>query len=316
LRPVHRSRGRDVDRRGVAWWDDQVAERDPFGRLPGENPLEFLGQPSNGTEAAAAEAVAAEAVAAEETATAGRPAFAQPAVAKRPRAAQDVRTPAATSLDPAQVTRIARRVVRTVIVLAVLVVAVGALGLLASGGSDTSDRTPTIAVPVPNLKTPPAGAPSRAAPPPATRPAATPRGLNASSLLTRRKLAPALRRLGTSGLGRLRTLSIRPERVDAQLLTRGGRLRSVQVRADGTINDFGTSGPGFGHLDTIAFARVQPAAPARLVRSAAERLHRPPSQVDYVVLLQLGSSLSWSVFMRDGKHFLADASGRITRRIS
>jgi hypothetical protein len=86
----------------------------------------------------------------------------------------------------------------------------------------------------------------------------------------------------------------------------------VQLRSDGKLSDFGTSGPGFGHLDTIAFARVQPAAPARLVRGAAERLHRPASQVDYVVLLQLGTALTWSVFMRDGKHFLADAGGRIT----
>ncbi len=295
-----------------------MAERDPFGRLPNENPLAFLGATSNGTEAAAAEAAAAEAVAADAAASARQPTLANPPPVQRPRAADDLRAQTTGVLDPALATRIARRVVRAVVVLAVVVVAGGgALGLLLSSGPQTSESTPEVAVAVPEQATPEHALPGATRPPPpAARPVATPRGLNASSLLTRRKLAPALRRLGTSGLGRLYSLSIRPARLNAQLLTRGGRLRSVQLSPDGGLDDFGASGPGFGHLDTIAFARVRSGAPERLTRGAAERLHRPASQVDYVVLLRLGSQLSWSVFMRDGKHFIADAAGRITRRVS
>jgi hypothetical protein len=235
---------------------------------------------------------------------------------RRPRAADFVRARTTSTLEPAQVARVARRVVKTVVgVWVLLVILGGLLGLVFfSGGSDTGGP-PAVKVQESDRATPPASESSRATPPPAARQAATPRGLDASSLLTRRKLAPALRRLGTSGLGRLYSLAIRPARIDVQLLTRDGRLRTVQVGADGKLNDFGTSGPGFGHLETIAFARVQAGAPERLARGAAERLHRPAGQVDYVVLSRSGAELSWSVFMRDGEHFLADARGRITRRI-
>jgi hypothetical protein len=301
-----------------------MAERDPFGRLPDENPLEFLGQPSNGTETAAAEAEAA----AQARATAAHQPAPARAPERRPRVADFVRTQATSTSTSAQIARGAGRVVKAVVGVWVLMAAfVLLVGLVLIGGSSDSGGTSSGTVQTSGEATPPAREPSRAvSPPPAGRPSTpppppsahppAPSGLNATSLLTRGNLAPALRRLATSGLGRLRLLSIRPERIDAQLLTRGGRLRSVQLLPDGKLSDFGTGGPGFGYLDTTAFARVRPAAPARLVRGAAERLHRPTSAVDYVVLLKLGSALTWSVFMRDGKHFVADASGRITRRVS
>ena len=104
-------------------------------------------------------------------------------------------------------------------------------------------------------------------------------------MLTRRNFDRALKRLSTSGLGRMRTLTIRPDRIDAQLLTKGGSLRSVQIRYDEPdINAFGTSGAGFGHLETIPFAKIDAGAPARLARSAAGRARLPVSQVDYVTL--------------------------------
>jgi hypothetical protein len=300
-----------------------MAERDPFGRLPDENPLAFLGgRPGNGTEAAAAEAVAAEQATAAERAAFPEPAA--PAERATPADPQQLsmadlvrpRTRATTTtvVDPALVRRIARGVIGSAVLFAVLVVVLAVVGLFAAGSD--SDESPAVQVEQSEQAAPESPSSNTPPPPPASRPAATPRGLNASSLLTRRKLAPALRRLGTSGLGRLYSLSIRPARIDVQLLTRDGRLRSVQVRSDGRLDASGASGPGFGHLETTAFARVQAGAPERLARGAAERLHRPASQVDYVVLTRFGAELSWSVFMRDGKHFLADARGRITRRIS
>jgi len=143
-----------------------------------------------------------------------------------------------------------------------------------------------------------------------------PRGLSATSMLRQRNLGPALRSLRRAGLGQMRTLSIRPERLDAQLLTGGGRLRSVQRRYDGALQDFGAGSPGFNHLETIQFSKIDPAAPARLARSAAGRLKRPVSQVDYVVLTSFLGKPGWSVFMRNGKAFQGDARGRITRAIN
>ena len=150
---------------------------------------------------------------------------------------------------------------------------------------------------------------------PASRGGADPVGLGTGSLLQRRNLQRVLRRLRGSELGRLRTLRIAPERVDAQLLTKGGKLRSVQVRHDGKLQDFGANGGGFGSLPTVSFASVNSAAPSRLARSAAGRVKRPVSRVDYVVLLNSGGSSVWTVVMKGGGQFLSDARGRITRRI-
>jgi hypothetical protein len=201
-----------------------MAERDPFGRLPDENPLEFLGATSNGTQAAAAEAQAAE-----QATSSARPATSARPPVQPPRVADYVQ---GSALDPAQAVRIARRVVRLVVVAAVLFVVFGGVAAVFVGGETDSGDSPVVAVDSDDA-TPEGALPNATPPPPpaARPPAATPRGLNASSLLTRRNLAPALRRLATSGLGRLYSLSIRPERIDVQLLTRGGRLRSVQLRS-------------------------------------------------------------------------------------
>jgi hypothetical protein len=56
-------------------------------------------------------------------------------------------------------------------------------------------------------------------------------------------------------------------------------------------------------------------APRRLVRSAARRLGRRTSSVDYLVLLDAGAGPRWSVYFPGGRAFLADAHGRITQKI-
>jgi hypothetical protein len=288
--------------RRATCWDAAMDERDPFGRLPGEDPLELVGKPTNGTHAAAAEAVAAEQASSEARADLPRRSSRHTTM-RRPRSSG--------RLDSTQITTIARRTIKSTIALAVLVVVGGGLVALvfAGGGSTTHSGSATsVAAPAPA----PAPAPARRAP--GDRTPASPSETPARSLLTRRAFAPALAGLGKSGLGRLRTLTVRPRRIDAQLLTPGGRLRSVQVASGGAAHTLATSGAGFGALPTIPFARVDAAAPARLARSASQRLGQSPSNVDYVVLLRLGSALTWSVYMRDGKHFLADAHGRIARR--
>ena len=143
-----------------------------------------------------------------------------------------------------------------------------------------------------------------------------PVGLGKHSLLARGNLAPALRRLQRSGLGRLQSLRIAAERIDVQLLTREGRLRSVQLRYTGELRRFSLSGAGFGHLTTLPFSDVDPAAPQRLARGAAERLKRPVSQVDYVVRINAGPGTAWTVVMLNGGQFIGDARGQITRRIN
>ena len=299
-----------------------MADRDPFGRLVGEDTLAGLGVPSDGIDHEAPEPVVAA-----EPASRARPA-ATPDRARRARSADAEEaqrklaeylrmSPAAQGADPAQIVRTVGRVVKAAFFVAVLVIIASIALVVFSAGDGVQDRFSELAEPsriadeitksLETVQENPGG--TRAAG------GTEPRGLAPGSLLVRRNLAPALRRLATSGLGRLKSMSIRPERIDAQLLTQGGRLRSVQLRHDGELRKLSLSGAGFAGLDTIAFSRLDPAAPSRLARSAAGRLKRPVSQVDYVVPIVVSGQLSWSVFMRDGRSFLGSAGGRITRRI-
>ena len=295
-------------------WDERVTERDPFGRLPGENTLAGLGVPSGDIDVESPEP----AVSATEPVTTARPAASEHRSAPRDEAervlAQLRGTPPGVAIDP-QAVRTIGRAVKTVFFIAVLGF-IGTIGLIVfSAGTSVKERFDELPSPSQALQDVGRSLEDAREESGGGGAGAVPRGLSGRSLLARRNLEPALRRLATSGLGRLKSMSIRPERIDAQLLTKGGRLRSVQLRHDGELVRLSLSGAGFAQLTTIAFARLDPGAPSRLARSAAGRLKRPVSQVGYVVPIVLGEEVSWSVFMQDGRSFLGDARGRVTRRI-
>jgi hypothetical protein len=293
-----------------------VTERDPFGRLPGENTLAGLGVPSGDAGVESAEPV----VAAAEPVSAARPAASEgPSPSPRDDAERLVAqlrrgAPPGVTIDP-QAVRTIRRAVKTVFFMTALGF-IGVIGLVVfSAGTSVKERFDELPSPSQALEDVGRGLEGARKGGAGAGTGAVPRGVSGRSLLARRNLQPALRRLATSGLGRLKSLSIRPERIDAQLLTKDGRLRSVQLRHDGELVKLSLSGAGFAQLDTIAFAKLDPAAPSRLARSAAGRLKRPVSQVGYAVPIVFGEQVSWSVFMQDGRSFLGDARGRVTRRI-
>ena len=302
-----------------------MAERDPFGRLPDENPLAGLGSLSDGIESYEPPQPVVSARppgdGRDDAGEAGASPHDEPGERKRkPRrpGAGQPGSPEATLRDllvsvqtmksggtTPPVARDVGRIVKAVFVLAIIVVILSSLGALMSFSGSVVDSVSDLPDRV--------GLPQEGTS--AGEPAAEPVGLGEGSMLLRRNLEPALRRMRTSGLGRLKSLSIRPARVDAQLLTKDGRLRSVQQRFDGKLTSFSLSGPGFGALGTIPFARADPAVPARLARRAAERVGRRVSQVDYVVLVESGPESVWTIVMKGGGQFIADARGRITRRI-
>jgi hypothetical protein len=191
------------------------------------------------------------------------------------------------------------RVVSRLIVLAVVVVA--GVNLLAGAGSRVKDAVD--------------GLPKFSVPTPAAR-AADPVGLQAGSLIRPEHLRNALAELRRRDLGKLDTLRLAPERIDATLLSPRGTLISVQLRHDGEFRRFSESGPGFGGATTIPFARLDPRAPQRLVRAAAERLNRQPSQIDYLVPSISEGKVSWGAYFKGGAIFLGNARGKLTRRIS
>lgn len=272
-----------------------MPERDPFGRLPGEDTLAGLGSPSDGIVAQPTAETTAPAPTAGDAPQTPGDVWRQPAappVAEADAAEDRTRPQRGTRGRAARrAPRVVRWIVVAVSVLVVLNVAsallIGTAEVTVEGGSEV---------------TRPADGPD-------------PVGLQPRSMLLRANLAPALRRLRTGGLGQLQTLRIAPERVDATLLTRAGKLRFVQVRSDGRLRRLSLSGGGFDRIPTIPFAEVDAAAPARLARSAAGRSKRPVSQVDYVVRLNAGTDATWSVVMRRGGQFVGDARGIIIRRI-
>lgn len=308
-----------------------MAKRDPFGRLPDENPLAGLGAMSDGSTSVAGQPVV---VAADEDWSGGEPGVAQarPSAteqqASRPAMSASSAPPQQRPSNPmvdqslaevirqaeamsgvkvVQSVKVVGRVVRLVVFLIVLGVIASVAKPLIDAGKDVRDAVNDIPSPS-KSSSPPSSSSSGSEEP------TVPTGLSANSMLARRNFSRAMDRLSTSGLGRLRTLSVRPERIDAQLLTKGGSLRSVQIKSgDSEINDFGAGGGGFSHLETIPFAKVDAGAPARLARSAAGRVRKPVSQIDYVVLLSFAGKPLWSAFTKAGKHFQANAHGRISR---
>jgi hypothetical protein len=151
--------------------------------------------------------------------------------------------------------------------------------------------------------------------PDAIKPKPAPKGLGAGSLVRQDNFTAALTQIRTKGGGRLTHLRVAPDRIDAQLLTRAGRLRSVQVKPGGTLERFGPdSGAGFDQSTTIPFARLNPAAPQRLARAGAERIGVPVATLQYLVPTKFNGRLMWAAYFTRGRYVLGDASGRFQRK--
>ena len=135
----------------------------------------------------------------------------------------------------------------------------------------------------------------------------------AGSLLRPAAFARALASIERGHYGRVRLLRVAPDRIDAQTVTAGGRLRSVQVPAGGRATILSTSPPGFPQGNVLSLKGIDRRAPARLAAGARKRTG---SQVDYAATIVIGGSTTWTVVTKSGAQFVADAHGRITRRIS
>jgi len=304
---------------------------DPFGRPKDDNPLASLGWTGDET----ASSVAPEP---EPTQSAAREAPAQPADAvwpqpgprppgdERPSMSAGDAGPAASSheaarleaalrqLGRAQGLRAGRMVRILVIVVVVFAVLGGIISTLVDEGVDRADRflrdleTPDVQAPaVPGADETPSGR---------RQPALTASGLSVNSLLRPAAFRRAMTRLRTGGYGRLTNLRVAPDRIDASMLTKDGRLRQVQIVPGGAARVLVTSPGGFAGARTMTMKGIDTSAPNRLTRSAAGRLKAPASRVDYLVLSEFAGSRVWNIYFEGGAIFSADSSGRITRRVS
>ena len=183
----------------------------------------------------------------------------------------------------------------------ILLLVVGYLGYQLIGVADrVRDVADTIKVP---SLSPPA-------------PAEEPTGLGPRSLLRPAAFERALADIRRRDIGRLQHLRVAPERIDATLHTPRSTLVNVQVSAADGFQRFSESSPGFPATNTIPFGGLDPRAPQRLTRAAAERLGQPVTAINYLVPSRSDGKLTWGAYFKNGAIFLADARGRITRRIS
>ena len=287
-RPAHARRRRDRARRGRGPRRARRLTRGPpyagitpmpkydaFGREIGEDTLEGLGGSSAERDEDLARAKAKAAPAAAPPREPDTPIFhgeaSDPAAPQRP---VFVAPRAATPI--VRVRRVGLGCLAVFIVGPLLLGAAAVLLVALSGGSDV--KKALIDLPRPSES------PEIAAKEPA-KPAKPPRGLERRSLVRRANFARALRRLRSARLGSVSSLRVAPERINAGLLTKGGRLRNVQLTFDGELKRFGSSGPGFSFVGTVPFAQLNTAAPERLARQAARRLKRKISTLNYVSLL-------------------------------
>ena len=143
-----------------------------------------------------------------------------------------------------------------------------------------------------------------------------PTGLQSGSLLRPAAFEHAIAQIRRRGGGKLENLRVAPERIDATLITRRGTLVNVQVSAAEGFRELSESGPGFTASDAVPFAGLDARAPMRLTVAAAERLGSPVGEINYLVPSLSDGKVVWGAYFKTGAIFLANARGRITRRIS
>ena len=127
-----------------------------------------------------------------------------------------------------------------------------------------------------------------------------------TTLMNAKALARALDKLPA---GKIQLLRLAPERLDANVSVHG-KLHVVQVTAGGDVSDITT--PAAAQAEPIKFT---PAAPARIVRTAAKRAGRRPSDVSYLVLIHILGKDEWQLFFKDGTHYSASAGGTKVKKV-
>jgi hypothetical protein len=145
-----------------------------------------------------------------------------------------------------------------------------------------------------------------------------PKGLGEGSLMRRADVAAALRQLRSDETVKLTNLRLAPERIDATVLTRAGRLRHMQMQAGAKLERLGSdSGAGFDTVPTIPFAKLDPAAPQRLARRGAREHGVPISELQYAVptYSRIDNKLTWVVYFTRGRYVLGNAKGRFERKL-
>lgn len=143
-----------------------------------------------------------------------------------------------------------------------------------------------------------------------------PAGLERGSLLRPAAFKRAIAQIRRRGEGKLQNLRVAPDRIDASLITDRGTLVNVQVSATDGYREFSESGPGFTASNTVPSSKLDTRVPMKLTVAAAERLGKPVGTINYLVPTMSDGKVVWGAYFKTGAIFLANARGKIIRRIS
>jgi hypothetical protein len=100
------------------------------------------------------------------------------------------------------------------------------------------------------------------------------------------------------------SLRVTADRLDARVVV-DGNVRLVRVTAKGLVTDLPAPESPTGKT-----VRVDPRAPARIVRAVTRRTGRGPASISHLSL----DGSRWQLVFADGAQFSADARGRDVRR--
>jgi hypothetical protein len=154
-------------------------------------------------------------------------------------------------------------------------------------------------------------------PTPADEAEPAPTGITGRSMMRPANLAAAIDVLRQQK-GDLGNLTIWPDRVNAELITRRDNERNVVVTYTGELRKGDPVDVGIPQ-DTIDWDLIDPAVPARFVRRAAERFDLNPARIDYVIGetdVFDNEPLRWLAYFKGGAIVQGDENGKPERRIS
>ena len=147
-------------------------------------------------------------------------------------------------------------------------------------------------------------------------PAEQPTGLGAGSLLRPAAFQRALGDIRRRDIGRLQHLRVAPERIDATLHTPRKHARQRAGLGGRRLPALLGVEPGLPRLEHDP---LRPARPARAAAPDPRRRGAPRwsgRAINYLVPSPFDGKVTWGAYFKNGAIFLADARGRITRRIN
>ena len=132
-----------------------------------------------------------------------------------------------------------------------------------------------------------------------------PKQVCARKLFTPAGFRSALKVLQKEAPGRITNFSMRPDRIDLQVV-RNGKTSVIDFPSDAEVPQVLSTSTGWSPTDTFGYEELNPGAPARLMRAANARLNQSPADVDYFVAQKWTDSMQWGVYYK-GDHPIGSA---------